>query len=136
MNKQFIISVVVLFVVTMVLGFIVHGLLLSEAYQASGLFRSDEDSQNYFQYMLLAHLCHGHWPDLGLPHGQTGQTVAATGYPLWHRHCPVGDHSHVYDLLRCSTHAARVGYSTAYLRLHCHGDRWNCHRVCEQVTIS
>ncbi len=56
MNKQFIISVVVLFVVTMILGFVVHGLLLSEAYQASGLFRSEEDSQNYFQYMLLAHL--------------------------------------------------------------------------------
>ena len=55
MNKQFIISVVVLFVVTLIFGFIVHGLLLSEAYQASGLFRSDEDSQNYFQYMLLAH---------------------------------------------------------------------------------
>jgi uncharacterized BrkB/YihY/UPF0761 family membrane protein len=56
MNKQFIISVVVLFVVTMILGFVVHGLLLSEAYQASGLFRTDEDSQNFFHYMLLAHL--------------------------------------------------------------------------------
>jgi uncharacterized BrkB/YihY/UPF0761 family membrane protein len=56
MNKQFIISVVVLFIVTMILGFVVHGLLLSEAYQASGLFRSEEDSQSYFHYMLLAHL--------------------------------------------------------------------------------
>ncbi len=56
MNKQFIISVIVLFIVTMILGFVVHGLLLSEAYQASGMFRSDEDSQNYFHYMLLAHL--------------------------------------------------------------------------------
>jgi uncharacterized BrkB/YihY/UPF0761 family membrane protein len=56
MNKQFIISVVVLFIVTMILGFIVHGQLLNEAYQASGMFRSDEDSQNYFHYMLLAHL--------------------------------------------------------------------------------
>jgi len=55
-NKQFIISVVVLFVVTMLLGFVVHGLLLNEAYQATGMFRSEEDSQNYFHYMLLAHL--------------------------------------------------------------------------------
>ena len=56
MNKQFIISVVVLFVATMILGFVVHGYLLSDAYQASGLFRSEEDSQNYFHYMLLGHV--------------------------------------------------------------------------------
>ena len=57
MNKQFIISVVVLFVVSMLLGFGIHGTLLHGEYQAlPNLFRSDEDAQNFFVWMLVAHV--------------------------------------------------------------------------------
>lgn len=57
MNKQFMISVFVMFVATMVTGFVVHVLFLGQDYAAlSSLYRSEEDSQNYFQYMLLAHV--------------------------------------------------------------------------------
>jgi len=57
MNKQFIISVIVVFIATMAVGFVVHGLLLGQEYAAlPNLYRSEEDSQNYFHYMLIAHL--------------------------------------------------------------------------------
>jgi hypothetical protein len=56
MNKQFLISVVVMFVLLMLFGFVVHGVLLHDAYQGTGLFRTDEDSMGYFQYMIIAHL--------------------------------------------------------------------------------
>lgn len=56
MSKS-IISVIVIFVLSMALGFVVHGLLLGDDYaQLSGLFRTPEDSQRYFPFMLLAHL--------------------------------------------------------------------------------
>jgi hypothetical protein len=57
MNKQFIISVIVMFVATMVVGFVVHATLLAADYAAlPNLYRADEESQNYFHYMLIAHL--------------------------------------------------------------------------------
>ncbi len=57
MNKQFIISVIVMFVATMVVGFVVHATLLAADYAAlPNLYRGDEESQNYFQYMLIAHV--------------------------------------------------------------------------------
>lgn len=57
MNKKFLISVVVMFVLSMGLGFLVHGALLYQAYaQLPGLFRTPEDSQRYFPFMLLAHV--------------------------------------------------------------------------------
>jgi len=57
MNKQFLISVVVMFVATMLTGFIVHGALLGAEYKAlTALYRSEEEQMNYFHYMLLAHL--------------------------------------------------------------------------------
>lgn len=58
MNKKFVISVVVLFVATMLTGFVVHGLLLEGIYQTltPHLFRPPEDAQNYFGYMILAHV--------------------------------------------------------------------------------
>lgn len=59
MNKRFVISVVVLFVASMLLGFVVHGWLLAADYMKlqGTLFRSAADSQAHFQYMLAAHLC-------------------------------------------------------------------------------
>jgi hypothetical protein len=57
MNKKFLISVVVVFVLSMGLGFLVHGLLLNQAYtQLQGLFRTPQDAQAYFPFMLLAHV--------------------------------------------------------------------------------
>jgi len=57
MNRQFVLSVVVLFVWTMILGFVVHVVLLGPDYAAlPNLFRSDVDAQNYFPYMLGGHL--------------------------------------------------------------------------------
>lgn len=57
MNKRTLISVVVIFVVWMGLDFFIHGNLLHSDYsQLPNLFRSEQDGQNYFIYMLLAHV--------------------------------------------------------------------------------
>ena len=57
MNAKAIISVVVLFILSLGLGFVVHGTLLGEQYAPlPALSRTMEDSQNYFGYMLVAHL--------------------------------------------------------------------------------
>jgi len=58
MNKRFVISVVVMFVATMAAGFVVHGLLLHGDYAklVPNVFRSPEDSERHFVYMLLAHV--------------------------------------------------------------------------------
>lgn len=57
MNKQFILSVVVLFVLSMALGFVVHAMLLHDHYAAlPHLFRSQDESQGTFPYMIAAHV--------------------------------------------------------------------------------
>ena len=59
MNKTFVISVVALFVVSMLLGMVVHGMLLGSDYQKLtevGLFRTESDSQAHFAYMIAAHV--------------------------------------------------------------------------------
>ena len=55
---RFAISVVALFVASMLTGFVVHGWLLGADYQklVGGLFRSPEDSQAHFAWMLIAHV--------------------------------------------------------------------------------
>jgi len=56
MNAKFIISVIVLFIASLGLGFVVHGTLLGDQYsQLPELYRSMEDSQNYFGYMIAGH---------------------------------------------------------------------------------
>jgi hypothetical protein len=56
-NKQFIISVVVLFVWTTLVGFLVHALLLGQEYAAlPNLFRAEEQAQEYFPFMLAGHV--------------------------------------------------------------------------------
>ena len=57
MNTRFLVSVVALFVVSMALGFVVHGLLLGADYQklTPNLFRTEQDGQAHFTWMLLAH---------------------------------------------------------------------------------
>jgi membrane protease YdiL (CAAX protease family) len=57
MNKTFAISVVVMFVVSMALGFVVHGLILGQAYASlPNLFRGEQDQAGHFGYMILAHV--------------------------------------------------------------------------------
>ncbi|MGZ5097506.1 MAG: DUF1761 family protein [Usitatibacter sp.] len=58
MNKRFLVSVVVMFVASMITGFVVHGLLLQGDYAklVPSLFRSPQDSESHFAYMLLAHV--------------------------------------------------------------------------------
>ena len=45
MDKKFFISVVVIFVISMVFGFVNHGMVLAEEYQATGLFRPDAEAK-------------------------------------------------------------------------------------------
>lgn len=57
MNKRFLISIVVVFIVWMGLDFLIHGNLLHYDYsQLPNLYRPEQDSQNYFPYLLFAHL--------------------------------------------------------------------------------
>ena len=57
MTKRFWLSVLVLFVLSMVTDFVLHGLLLHGAYaQLPNLMRTEADSQKHFPLMLLAHL--------------------------------------------------------------------------------
>ncbi len=58
MNQRFAISVAAIFVASMLLGMVVHGMLLAADYikLAPGMFRTGEDAQPYFGYMIAAHL--------------------------------------------------------------------------------
>lgn len=58
MNRRFWISVAVMFVATMLMGFVVHGLLLKNDYLrlTPNLFRAPQEAEHYFGWMLLAHL--------------------------------------------------------------------------------
>ena len=57
MNMRFLVSVVVLFIVSMALGFVVHGVLLGADYaKLVTLFRPEADQQTHFGWMLIAHV--------------------------------------------------------------------------------
>lgn len=56
MDKKYILSVIVIFVVSMVLGMVIHGMVLSDEYQATGLFRPEAEQSGFLAPMLLAHL--------------------------------------------------------------------------------
>ena len=55
MDKKFILSVVLIFVLSMVLGFITHSWALTDEYEATGLFREATAQEALFPWMLLAH---------------------------------------------------------------------------------
>jgi hypothetical protein len=56
MNKQFLISVVVLFIASMMFDFVVHAVLLEQDYKMQpALMRAEADAQRHFPAMLLAH---------------------------------------------------------------------------------
>jgi hypothetical protein len=57
MNKKFLIAWVVIFVLWMAGSFVVHGVLLHDDYAKLGnLFRTEADSQQYFPWMIFAHI--------------------------------------------------------------------------------
>jgi drug/metabolite transporter (DMT)-like permease len=60
MNRKFLLSVAVMSITSLLLGFVVHGVLLHAEYaKLSNLMRSEQDAMNYFPFMLLAHLLIG-----------------------------------------------------------------------------
>lgn len=57
MNRKFVISVVVIFVFSMLLGFVIHAILLGPDYAAlPGLMRPEAEAQQYMGYMIAAHV--------------------------------------------------------------------------------
>ena len=57
MNRQYILSVIVLFVITMVLGDVVHAVLLRDEYaQIPNIMRTSEEVQSRFPLLVLGYL--------------------------------------------------------------------------------
>ncbi len=57
MNKTFVLSVVAVFVASMILGFVVHGWMLAPEYaKLYSLFRAPADQEQHFPYMIAGHL--------------------------------------------------------------------------------
>ena len=58
MNRNFVISVFAAFVLSVALGFAIHGLILGHEYAklTPSLFRTPEDSRQYFVFMMLGNL--------------------------------------------------------------------------------
>jgi len=57
MNKRFLFAWVAVFVVWFIGSFVVHGVLLHDDYmQLPNLFRPEADAQQYFPFMILAHV--------------------------------------------------------------------------------
>ncbi len=56
MDRKFFIAVVAIFVLSMVIGLVNHGMVLNDEYQATGLFRPEAEAEAYFMWMLLAHI--------------------------------------------------------------------------------
>jgi hypothetical protein len=57
MNKKFFIAWLAVFIVWFCGSFVVHGLLLHDDYaRLSNLFRSESEAQQYFPFMVLAHV--------------------------------------------------------------------------------
>ena len=56
MNKQVTISIIVMAVMSLMLGFVVHAILLDADYKAlPNIYRGEEDSAGYMPFMMLAH---------------------------------------------------------------------------------
>lgn len=55
MDRKFIITVLVVFVVSMVLGFVTHGWALKDEYMETGIYRPENEQQARMLWMLIAH---------------------------------------------------------------------------------
>ena len=56
MDKKFIFTFILVFVVSMILGFITHGWALMDEYNATGIYRTEAEQQSMMVWMLLAHV--------------------------------------------------------------------------------
>ncbi len=57
MNAKFLIAWLVIFILWMVAGMVVHGMLLQQEYLGlPNLFRSEEESMPFFHWMIIAHV--------------------------------------------------------------------------------
>ena len=56
MDKKFILSVLLILVLSMILGFITHSWALMDEYSATGLFRDATSQEALFPWMVLAHV--------------------------------------------------------------------------------
>ena len=57
MNAKFVVSSLVIAVMSLVLGFIVHGWLLEPDYKAlAALFRTESEQMSFFGFMIAAHI--------------------------------------------------------------------------------
>jgi hypothetical protein len=56
MNKKFLVSWLLVFVLYMAGGMLVHGVILGDDYMATGLMRSEEEAQGLMHWMILAHV--------------------------------------------------------------------------------
>ena len=54
--KKIVISSMVLFVASMMLGFVIHGMLLHGDYADSNLMRTQEDQESKFGFMIVGHV--------------------------------------------------------------------------------
>ena len=60
MNSRFVMSAVVMAVMSLLLGFVVHGWLLAPDYKSLGaLFRPDNEQMSFFGFMIAAHVLIG-----------------------------------------------------------------------------
>jgi magnesium-transporting ATPase (P-type) len=56
MDKKFTLSVLLIFVLSMILGFITHAWALADEYTGTGLYREATAQEALFPWMLLAHI--------------------------------------------------------------------------------
>ena len=56
MNKKFLVAWLVMFVLYMAGGIVIHGVLLSDDYLATGLMRPEAEAQQMMHLMILAHV--------------------------------------------------------------------------------
>jgi hypothetical protein len=56
MNKKFLVAWLVVFVVMMLGGVVIHGMLLQDEYMATGLMRPEAEQEGFMAWMLLAHV--------------------------------------------------------------------------------
>jgi hypothetical protein len=56
MNKKFLVAWLVVFIVMMLGGLVIHGMLLHDEYMATGLMRPEAEQEGFMVWMILAHV--------------------------------------------------------------------------------
>jgi hypothetical protein len=56
MNKKFLVAWLVVFIVMMLGGLVIHGMLLHDEYMATGLMRPEAEQEGFMVWMILAHM--------------------------------------------------------------------------------